>query len=195
MANRRNDFMTRRSIMAARTTRQEARWRILNACQKMLDQIIPEDESLPLKGRTFLEWEDQTDAFDATVTGTLLQERAALEDSAQAQDGELGCCPHCGSERLYLQRGDPENKTMRTPHGEVVVGHQNLRCRPRPRSRPATGLFPPQRRDLDLPAQAALSPKYFGPRLAKSAKRGPRQGNPFEWSRRESNPRAVIDDA
>lgn len=99
------------------------------AVVKALDRVIPADESEPLKGRTFGEWEDQADAFDQAVTGTLLEERAALEDSALIEHGELGCCPHCGSQRLYLQRGEPTNKALRTPHGEVELGHQSVRCR------------------------------------------------------------------
>ena len=115
--------------MAARTTRQAARQRMAAAFQKALDQIIPEDEAEPLRGRTFREWEDQADAFDQVVTGTLLEERAALEETAQASKGQLGCCPWCGSDRLYLQQSEAKNKTIRTPHGEAVLGHQSVRCR------------------------------------------------------------------
>lgn len=115
--------------MAARTTRQEARARIQAAVEKQLDRIIPEDEALPLQGRTFLEWEDQADAFDQAVTTTLMEERAALEDTAQVERGRLGCCPHCGSDRLYLQRGEAKNNSLQTPHGEVVLGQQSVRCR------------------------------------------------------------------
>lgn len=115
--------------MAARTTRHEARARILAAFNKSLDQIIPEDETLPLKGRTFGEWEEQADQFDAEVTGTLLEERAALEETAQVGPGELGCCRHCGSPRLYLQSRQPRNQEVRTTHGPVVLGQQSVRCR------------------------------------------------------------------
>jgi hypothetical protein len=115
--------------MAARTTRQQARARIRAAFEKALDQVIPAEESVALRGRTFLEWEDQADGFDAAVTTTLLEERAALEDTAQAEAGVLGWCPHCGSDRLYLQQVQPKNKAMRTPHGEVVLGQQSVRCR------------------------------------------------------------------
>jgi len=63
------------------------------------------------------------------VTGTLLEERAALEDTARVQAGELGRCPHCGSDRLYLQQAQPKNKSIRTGHGEAVLGQQSVRCR------------------------------------------------------------------
>lgn len=115
--------------MSARTTRQEARARVLAAVEKALDQVIPEDALVPLRGRTFIEWEDQADAFDQAVTTTLLEERAALEDTAQVEPGQLGCCPHCGSDRLYLQRSHPQNQAMRTTHGEAELGHQSIRCR------------------------------------------------------------------
>ena len=50
--------------------------------EQALDRVIPANDSVPLRGRTFLEWEDQADAFDAAVTTTLLEERAALEGTA-----------------------------------------------------------------------------------------------------------------
>ena len=115
--------------MAARTTRQAARARLQATFQKALDQVIPADESIPLRGRTFIEWEDQADAFDQAVTTTLLEERTALEETAHVDAGALGCCPHCGSDRLYLQSAQARNTALRTPHGEVVLGHQSVRCR------------------------------------------------------------------
>jgi hypothetical protein len=115
--------------MAARTTRQAARARIRAAFDKALDQIIPDDESRPLRGRTFIEWEDQADAFDQAVTSTLLEERSALEDTAAVAKDGLGHCPHCGSDRLYLQQQEIRNHEVRTPHGPVVLGRQSVRCR------------------------------------------------------------------
>ena len=116
-------------IMAARTTRQEARARIRAAFEKALDRIIPADEAMPLRGRTFVEWEDQADTFDQAVTPTLLEERAALEDTALVEQSGLGRCPQCESDRLYLQTPEPANRAIQTPHGEVVLGHQSVRCR------------------------------------------------------------------
>ncbi|MFP4054991.1 MAG: hypothetical protein ACLFV7_14115 [Phycisphaerae bacterium] len=116
-------------MMAARTTREAARQRVMAAVEAALDRVIPADESQPLRGRTFLEWEDQADAFDQAVTTTLLEERAALEDTAAVEARDLGRCPHCGSDRLYLQCSEPTDRTMRTLHGEVEVGHQSVRCR------------------------------------------------------------------
>lgn len=115
--------------MAARTNRQAARERVMAAARKALDRLIPADEEQPLRGRTFAEWEDQADEFDEEVTGTLLEELAALEDTAEAEADDLGRCPHCGSDRLYLQQREPKNKTVRSTHGEVVLGQQSVRCR------------------------------------------------------------------
>jgi hypothetical protein len=115
--------------MAARTTREAARARVRSAFEKALDQVIPSDPDRPLRGRTFVEWEDQADALDQAVTTTLLEERAALEDTAQVEPGQLGRCPHCGSDRLYLQRGQPMNQALRTAHGQAELGHQSVRCR------------------------------------------------------------------
>jgi len=114
--------------MAALTTRQAARERIRAALEKKLDEIIPADESIPLRGRTFAEWEDQADDFDRMVTSTLLEERAALEESAVVERESLGRCPHCGSPRLYL-RNETHNESRQTAHGEVVLTHQRMRCR------------------------------------------------------------------
>jgi len=113
--------------MPALTTRKAARERILKAVMAELDRVIPPDESAPMRGRTFREWEDQADQFDRTVTTILLQERAALDASAQVSGG--GRCPSCGSERVYLEKKDPRKTEMQTPHGKVVMERQTCRCR------------------------------------------------------------------
>jgi len=115
--------------MSARTTRQAARQRMRAVFNEALDRMIPADETQPLRGGTFLEWEDQADQFKQEVVGCLLEERAALDASAQREAEDLGRCPHCGSDRLYLQRGEPKNKTIRSPAGEVVLSEQSVRCR------------------------------------------------------------------
>jgi DNA-directed RNA polymerase subunit RPC12/RpoP len=115
--------------MPARTTREAARQRLQAVFAEALDRVIPADEAQPLRGRVFREWEDQADEFRETMIGCLLEERAALEASADREADDLGCCRHCGSDRLYLQRREPKNKTIRSPHGEVVLGEQSIRCR------------------------------------------------------------------
>jgi len=115
--------------MPARTTRDAARQRVQAVFEEALDRVIPTDAAQPLRGGVFREWEEQADEFKAEVIGCLLEERAALAESAERETEDLGCCPHCGSDRLYLQRREPENKTIRSPHGEVVLGEQSVRCR------------------------------------------------------------------
>ncbi len=63
--------------MAARTTRREARERVIKSFMDSLDRIISPDEAVPLRGKTFLDWERQADVMRKAVLPTLLQERAA----------------------------------------------------------------------------------------------------------------------
>ena len=116
--------------MPARTSRQEARERILKSFMDSLDRIIPPESSVPLRGKTFLDWEKQADEMRKAVLPTLLQERAALDESAQVQSDRAGNCPRCGSDRVYLDHGGRGiQKEVISPHGPVVVGKQQCRCR------------------------------------------------------------------
>ena len=54
--------------MPARTTREEARQRIIKSFMDSLDRIIPPEESVPLRGRTFLDWEHQADVLKVPNT-------------------------------------------------------------------------------------------------------------------------------
>jgi hypothetical protein len=112
--------------MAARTTRTEARQRLLKTFQAALDRMIPEDESEPLRGTSFGDWEDQADAFKRAVIPTLLEERAALEHNAQVAGG--GHCPHCGSDSVYLEKQTTHPEVL-SPDGPVVIAKQHCRCR------------------------------------------------------------------
>ena len=112
--------------MPARTTRQEARTRILSAFAARLDQIIPPDESVPLKGATFADFEDQSETLAEVVLPVVLEERAALEPNAEVQ--AAGCCPHCGSQATYLKKEQTQPET-RSLHGPVVLTKQHARCR------------------------------------------------------------------
>ncbi len=91
---------------ARRTTRKQARERLFNTILAAVDRIIPENESKPLRGSTFADWEDHTDAFKQAVIPTILEERAALEANAQVDRQQLGRCPFCGSDSVRL-RTDP----------------------------------------------------------------------------------------
>jgi hypothetical protein len=116
--------------MAARTTRGEARERVIKSFMDSLDRIIPPDEAVPLRGKTFLDWERQADVMRKAVLPTLLQERAALDQTAVVEAGGCGKCPRCGSDRIYLDHGGEEaQKEVISPHGPVVLGKQQCRCR------------------------------------------------------------------
>jgi hypothetical protein len=112
--------------MAARTTREQARQRMIQTFMASLDKVIPADETVPLKGRTFLEWEMQAEQLKRAVIPTLLEERSALEDNARAAEG--GHCPHCGSASVYLEKQTTQSE-VRSPDGPVVVEKQHCRCR------------------------------------------------------------------
>jgi hypothetical protein len=112
--------------MAARTTRQAARERVQAAFGTALDRLIPPDEAVPLKGALFVDFEDQVEALVRAVAPTALEERAALAEGALVVTA--GRCPHCGSGRVYLEKGETQPE-LRSPHGPVVVPQQQARCR------------------------------------------------------------------
>ena len=112
--------------MAARSTRQEARARILAAFAAELDRMIPEDENVPLRGTTFADFEDQTQALARTALPVVLEERAALEPNARVETA--GRCPHCGSEGVYLEKQETQSE-VRSVYGAVVLPKQHARCR------------------------------------------------------------------
>lgn len=112
--------------MSARTTREAARERILRTLQISLDQMIPADESRPLKGSRFIDFEDQVEALARQLLPVVLEERTALEPGSKVE--VPGPCPHCGSPRVYLKVGETQPE-IHSPHGPVVVPKQHARCR------------------------------------------------------------------
>src|SRR3989304_5440944 len=116
----------RKRIMPARTTRQEARSRILAAFSAQLDRMIPEDESVPLQGATFADFEDQAEALAQTALPVVPEERAASEADAEVE--AAGRCPHCGSEGAYLEK-EVTQAEVRSLHGAVVFTRRHARCR------------------------------------------------------------------
>ncbi|MGC8623883.1 MAG: hypothetical protein ACP5VQ_01295 [Phycisphaerae bacterium] len=112
--------------MSAIRTRQEARERITKHFFDELDRVIPADESVPLKGQTFRDFELQARQIKESVIPTMLEERAALSESALQQ--QAGLCPHCGSDRTYLGTR-VRKRELRSPDGVVVVTTQSARCR------------------------------------------------------------------
>ena len=112
--------------MAARTTRQEARARIMAAVTAELDRMIPLDEEVPLKGAVFADFEDQVEVLARGMLPVVLEERAALEPSAAVT--AAGRCPHCGSDRTYLEKQVTQPE-MLSLHGPTVLPRQHARCR------------------------------------------------------------------
>jgi hypothetical protein len=112
--------------MPARTTRQEARARILAAFAAQLDRVIPADETVPLKGATFADFEDQVETLAQAALPVALEERAALASSAQVE--QVGRCPHCGSGGVYLEKEETQPE-VQSRHGPVVLRKQHARCR------------------------------------------------------------------
>jgi len=80
-------FELMEEFMSALTDRQKARERLSHVFQSILDKMVPADESVPLPGKKFVEWEDLADEVDRTLVPTFLEKRAALEASAQADRG------------------------------------------------------------------------------------------------------------
>lgn len=136
--------------MAARTTREEARARILAAFAAQLDRVIPPDAGVALKGATFADFEDQVETLARAVLPVALEQRSALSDSAQVT--RAGRCPHCGSDGVYLERERTQPEVL-SRHGRVVVPKQHARCRA------CGGSFSPQVRDWALPGEVALTPR------------------------------------
>ena len=112
--------------MAATTDRQAARERLLALAKAQIDKLIPADESVPLRGRFFADFEDQADELERTICPAFLEERVALSAGAQVADG--GACPHCGSVRVYLEKRTSQVELL-TPHGVTPISQQHARCR------------------------------------------------------------------
>jgi hypothetical protein len=112
--------------MPARRTRQQARARILTAFRAQLDRIIPQDERIPLKGATFADFEDQIETLARAALPAALEERAALEPNAQME--RTGRCPHCGSDRVYVEKQETQPQVL-SRYGPVVLYKQHARCR------------------------------------------------------------------
>jgi len=113
--------------MAKLMDRQSSRERLQKILAGLLDRYIPADESQPMVGQTFREFEDQADEFDHELTAAFLEELASLSPAAQVE--AAGCCPHCGSDRVYLVKNEPRKVELQSKHGIVVLTQQQCRCR------------------------------------------------------------------
>jgi hypothetical protein len=112
--------------MAGITTRQEARDHVLTKVKKLLDRMIPEDESQPVKDGLFWEWEEMGDAFDREATASLMEALAGLSGKAKLE--VPGPCPACGSKKVrWLDASKQQERQSK--HGVVVLPRQVARCR------------------------------------------------------------------
>lgn len=112
--------------MPARTTRQAARERLQKMAQAAIDRLVPADESLPLRGTVFADFENQSYAAGNDFLTAMMEERLKLETNALVE--EPGRCPYCASERTYLEAGTKKEE-RRSPSGPVILEKQEARCR------------------------------------------------------------------
>jgi hypothetical protein len=139
--------------MPARRTRQEARERINEVFQAELDRMVPPDEKVPLKGRTFLDWENQIARVRHSLLPVMLEERAALESNALVADG--GHCPFCQSDAVYLEKQTTRPEIL-SPDGPAVIEKQHCRCRN------CDGSFSPSEQGLGAAGGSAADPQGGG---------------------------------
>lgn len=112
--------------MPALTTRDEARARLLKMFESSLDRVIPKDPNRPLQGAVFADFENQTYAACNDVLAAVMEERAKLDPRAEVC--QAGLCPHCGSDRTYLEK-EQSKQDIRSPSGVVTLTRQHARCR------------------------------------------------------------------
>lgn len=112
--------------MPSKPTRQHSRQKIEAAFQTALSKVIPADERMPLRGRRFADFEDQVEAAGRTVMTEMLQQRAELD--AMSWEENPGLCPHCDSDRVYLEK-QTTLREFRSPAGRLKIRVQNCRCR------------------------------------------------------------------
>jgi len=79
-----------------------------------------------LKGATFADFEDKVETLAQAALTVALEERAALESTAEVETA--GRCPHCGSAGTYLKKGATQPE-VRSRYGPVVLHKQHVRCR------------------------------------------------------------------
>ena len=76
--------------MPALTTRQEARERLLKTALSAIDRLVPSDESIPLRGATFADFENQSyEAGDAFLTALPDHQGAGTRKIPQRIQGPL----------------------------------------------------------------------------------------------------------
>jgi hypothetical protein len=115
-----------RCSVATIRRRAEARERLRQMFEKQLDQFIPADEQVPLKGEIFRDFEEQADQIKAAILPTFLEERCALDNKSMPE--VPGNCPHCGSvSTRWIE--EPRQQERLSTAGPVVLSKHPARCR------------------------------------------------------------------
>ena len=101
--------------MPALKTRRAARERLLRPLQVEVGRRIPADESIPIKGSTFLDFQNMAVKACNEFYTVLPEKCVALSGQAQSVSSP-GRCRHCSSPRV--RQIDPGKPTkVRTPGG------------------------------------------------------------------------------
>ncbi len=145
--------------MPARTTRQEARERLLKMAQAAVDRLIPADQGSPLRGEVFADFENQTYAAGNDLLTAMMEERARLDGSAEVTTA--GRCPFCDSDRTYLEKGHVPRERQ-SPSGPVVIEEQSARCRA------CEGSFSPSGQRLGLACRSRANAESGATRGARN---------------------------
>ena len=111
--------------MPALTTRQLARQRLIAEAMKNIDALVPADESAPMAGKTFLEFEQMAAEADRRFRCTAVEELAKLSDTARVV--KAGICPQCKSINTRLRHEEKERE-IQSPVGSVKHLDQTGRC-------------------------------------------------------------------
>jgi hypothetical protein len=93
---------------------------------RAVGEVIPADEAVGLRGRTMCDFEDQVYAAGRAMMTAMLEERLVLDLAAWQESG--GLCPHCGSDRVYLEQGKARREVL-SPVGPLTIEVQRCRCR------------------------------------------------------------------
>ena len=112
--------------MPSKPSRKQLRQKLMATFETALSKVIPADERVPLRGRTFSDFEDQVEEAGRTVMTEMLQQRAELD--AHIWEENPGFCPHCDSDRVYLEK-QTTVREYRSPSGMLKIRVQNCRCR------------------------------------------------------------------
>ena len=112
--------------MAGLIERLEARDKMMELCQALVDRYIPKKEDKNIADGLFVEWEEMAHEFEREITVGFLEVLAQM--SAGTDLAKPGLCPHCQSGNVkWLDSGG--QREWQSEHGPVVVPRQVARCR------------------------------------------------------------------